>query len=117
VREEALAASALAASISSHGLPSRKPHTETTMTIESIILFLVVGGLAGFAAAKLMRGHGLGVGTNILVGIVGAFLGTFLFGLVGVAFAGLIGTFVTATIGAVVLLAVTGVLARRPVTS
>lgn len=84
------------------------------MTLESIFLFLVVGGLAGFAAAKLMRGYGLGIVTNILVGIVGAFLGSFLFGLAGVTFAGLVGSFVTATLGAVLLLAITGLMAKRP---
>jgi uncharacterized membrane protein YeaQ/YmgE (transglycosylase-associated protein family) len=47
------------------------------------------------------------------VGIVGAFVGSFLLGLVGVSFAGWIGTFVMATLGALFLLALVGLFTRR----
>jgi uncharacterized membrane protein YeaQ/YmgE (transglycosylase-associated protein family) len=83
------------------------------MDLLSIVLFIIVGGLAGFIAAKLMRGVGLGVLGNVLVGIAGAFLGYWLFSLMGVAFGGLIGMLFTAIVGALVLLAIVGLFTRR----
>jgi uncharacterized membrane protein YeaQ/YmgE (transglycosylase-associated protein family) len=82
------------------------------MTIMSFIFFLVIGGLAGFAAAKIMRGHGLGIIGNVLVGIVGAFIGGLLFSLIGLRSYSLVGSFVTATIGAIILLAIVGWLSK-----
>ena len=82
------------------------------MDLLSIVLFVVIGGIAGFIAAKLMRGAGLGVLGNIVVGIVGAFLGAFLFGLMGVDLGGVIVTLFTSTVGALVLLAIVGLFTR-----
>lgn len=83
------------------------------MDLLAIVLFVIIGGLAGFIASKLMRGAGLGVVGNVVVGIVGAFLGYFLFALMGVTFGGLFGTLFTATVGALLLLAVVGLFSRR----
>ena len=74
------------------------------MDLTSFIIFLLVGALAGWVAASLTHGGGLGLLLNMAVGVIGAYLGSWLLGLFGVAFGGLIGTFVTAIIGAVVLL-------------
>lgn len=74
------------------------------MTITSLILFLVIGGVAGWAASQLMRGRGLGLVGNIVVGIVGAVLGGWVLGAAGIAFGGLVGSLVTAFLGAVMLL-------------
>ena len=75
--------------------------------------FLIVGLLAGWIAEKLMkRDHGLL--RNLLVGVIGAYLGAFLFSLVGVgAPATFWGALVVAVIGAVVLLWITGKLFGR----
>lgn len=71
----------------------------------SLLIFLIVGALAGWLAGVLVRGFGFGVLGNIIVGIVGAFLGGWLFRALGVSLgAGLVGVFLTALIGAVVLL-------------
>lgn len=71
----------------------------------SLLIFLIVGALAGWLAGVLVRGFGFGVLGNIIVGIVGAFLGGWLFRALGVSLgAGLVGAFLTALIGAVVLL-------------
>ncbi len=72
------------------------------------LAFLVVGIFAGWIAEKLMkRRHGLL--RNLLVGIVGAYLGAFLFSLVGFAPATTFwGALFVAVIGAVILLWVTG---------
>ena len=68
-----------------------------------LIGFLVIGLIAGFIAEKVMNSnHGLL--TNLLVGVVGAFLGPFLAGLLGISFAGFVGSLVIATIGAIVFL-------------
>ncbi|MCI0510625.1 putative membrane protein YeaQ/YmgE (transglycosylase-associated protein family) [Chromohalobacter marismortui] len=70
----------------------------------SIILWLIIGGLAGWIAGKIMRGGGFGVLGNIGVGIVGAVIGGFLFGLLGLSHTNIIGSLIMAVIGAVVLL-------------
>jgi uncharacterized membrane protein YeaQ/YmgE (transglycosylase-associated protein family) len=74
--------------------------------------FLIVGLIAGWIAEKIMkREHGLFI--NLLVGVIGAYLGAFLFRLLGLATTGFVGTLVVATIGAVVLLAIVGAVRSR----
>lgn len=71
----------------------------------NFILFLIIGAVAGWLAGNIMKGRGFGVlGNNIVVGIVGSFLGGMLFGALGLKAFGLIGSLITATVGAVVLL-------------
>lgn len=71
----------------------------------SLLIFLIVGALAGWLAGVIVRGFGFGLLGNIIVGIIGAFLGGWLFRALGVSLgAGLVGVFLTALIGAVVLL-------------
>ena len=72
--------------------------------ITSLILFLIIGALAGWIAGQVMKGGSFGLVGNLVVGIIGALLGGFLFGLLGIAAGGLIGSLITATIGAIVLL-------------
>lgn len=66
--------------------------------------FIIIGILAGFIAGKLMRGGGFGIIVNLIVGIIGAVLGGWIFGLLGIAAGGILGSLVTATVGAIVLL-------------
>jgi uncharacterized membrane protein YeaQ/YmgE (transglycosylase-associated protein family) len=69
--------------------------------------FLIIGLIAGWIAEKVMkRNHGLI--TNLAVGVVGAYLGAFLFSMLGLESGGFIGALVVATIGAIVLLAIVG---------
>lgn len=72
------------------------------------IAFLIIGGLAGWLAERFMdRDHGLL--TNVVVGIIGAYIGGFLFGLLHIPEpTGFIGSLVVAVIGAVILLWVWG---------
>ena len=74
------------------------------MDTNSLIVVLVIGALAGWLAGKIMKGRGFGIPVNIVVGIIGAIIGGFLFSTLGVAVNGFIGSLVTATIGAVALL-------------
>jgi uncharacterized membrane protein YeaQ/YmgE (transglycosylase-associated protein family) len=69
--------------------------------------FLIVGLLAGFIAEKIMkRDHGLLM--NLVVGVIGAYIGGFLASLMGLGGSGFIGALIIATIGAVVLLWIVG---------
>lgn len=77
-----------------------------------LIGFLLIGLIAGWIATKLMRGSSLGLGGNLVVGVIGAFVGGFLFRLLGFAAVGLIGQLITATVGAMVLLYVVQVLKK-----
>ena len=70
----------------------------------TIILFVVLGGLAGWLAARLIRGQGLGLWGNIGVGVVGAFLGGTVLAHLGVRLLGPFGQFITAALGAILLL-------------
>ncbi len=71
-----------------------------------LIIFLLVGLVAGWLASVLVRGRGLGLIADLVVGVIGAFLGGFLLRAVGLAAFGLIGSVIQATIGAVVLLVI-----------
>jgi uncharacterized membrane protein YeaQ/YmgE (transglycosylase-associated protein family) len=79
------------------------------MPIEPLIGFLVIGLAAGFLAEQIVRGRGAGLVINLVVGVAGAFIGGFLFGFLRLSFHGLIGPLISATLGAVVLLLVLGV--------
>jgi len=67
--------------------------------------FILIGLAAGWLAGQLMKGGGFGIVGDIVVGVIGALLGGFLFSTFGVsAGGGLIGSLIVATIGACVLL-------------
>jgi uncharacterized membrane protein YeaQ/YmgE (transglycosylase-associated protein family) len=79
----------------------------------SILAALVIGVLAGWIAEQVMgRRHGLL--TNLLVGIVGAFLGALIANAMGIAFAGFWGSLLVSAVGAILLLALLGMTRRRP---
>jgi uncharacterized membrane protein YeaQ/YmgE (transglycosylase-associated protein family) len=78
-----------------------------------LIVFILVGALAGFLAGKVMTGHGLGVIWDIVVGILGAFLGGWLAGLVGIAVTNLVVEIIVAFIGACILLFLFRLVRRR----
>jgi uncharacterized membrane protein YeaQ/YmgE (transglycosylase-associated protein family) len=81
----------------------------------SMIGALVIGILAGWIAEQIMvREHGMI--TNLVVGIVGAFLGAFIANAVGFGFAGFWGSLIVSTVGAIVLLAIVGMFRGRRAT-
>ena len=67
-----------------------------------LLWFLIIGVLAGWLAGQVMKGGGYGIIGDLVLGIVGAFVGRWIFGLLGIAAGGLIGSLVCATIGAVI---------------
>lgn len=73
--------------------------------MEQWIYFLLFGAVAGWLASTLMKGGGLGLLGNIVVGIIGAILGGWLSTVTGIsAGGGLLGSLATAVVGAMVLL-------------
>jgi uncharacterized membrane protein YeaQ/YmgE (transglycosylase-associated protein family) len=70
------------------------------MNLANVIIFLLIGGIAGWLAGVITKGSGFGVAGNIVVGIVGAFLGGFCFGLLGIVAYGFIGRLIFAVLGA-----------------
>jgi len=77
------------------------------MSIESLLVFLLIGAIAGWLAGVLVKGYGFGLVGNIVVGIVGAFVAGLLFPALGFSIGGgILGSILYATIGAVVLLLV-----------
>lgn len=82
------------------------------MDVTSLFLWLLIGGIAGWIAGNVMKGGGFGVVINIVVGIVGAVLGGFIFSLLGVTYGGIIGSLIVATVGAIILLFLAGLIKR-----
>jgi uncharacterized membrane protein YeaQ/YmgE (transglycosylase-associated protein family) len=83
-----------------------------------IVVWIIVGAIAGFVASKVLSGRGMGLLWDIVVGILGAFLGGWLAGLAGIpvntgtfTISGLLSAFV----GAVILLVVFRALTHRGV--
>jgi uncharacterized membrane protein YeaQ/YmgE (transglycosylase-associated protein family) len=83
------------------------------MTVLDIILWIVIGAVAGWIAGELMRGRGFGIVGNIIVGIVGAIIGGLIFDALDFAPGlGIIGSLIMSLIGAIILLFVIGLFGR-----
>ncbi len=75
------------------------------MEIESLVIFLLIGAVAGWLAGVIMKGFGFGLIGNIIVGIVGAFIAGLILPRLGINVGGgIVGSIIHATIGAVLLL-------------
>ena len=86
---------------------------EIVMTVEGLVIWLVIGAIAGWLAGLIMKGYGFGLVGNIVVGIVGAVIAGWLLPWIGLVFIGGIGAeIINAVIGAVILLAVIGLFKR-----
>jgi uncharacterized membrane protein YeaQ/YmgE (transglycosylase-associated protein family) len=72
----------------------------------TVIGWLLVGLIAGWLAGKVSRGRGFGCIANILIGLVGAFLGGWIFTKLGIFGGGLLYSIAAATLGAVILVAI-----------
>ena len=93
-------------------MPSRQGE-DNVIGVDSLIIMLIVGAIAGWLAGQIVRGFGFGLIWNMVIGIVGAFIGVWLLRQLGfMPFAGFIGSIVNATIGAVIRL-VSVVFSRR----
>jgi uncharacterized membrane protein YeaQ/YmgE (transglycosylase-associated protein family) len=75
------------------------------MGIESLLIFIIIGAIAGGLAGLIVSGFGFGLIGNIIVGIVGAFIAGWLFPRIGFAIGGgILASIIHATIGAIILL-------------
>jgi uncharacterized membrane protein YeaQ/YmgE (transglycosylase-associated protein family) len=76
---------------------------EYPMSTEHVLLFLVIGVFAGFFAGKIIKGSGFGIVGDVILGVLGSFVGVWVFGLLGIASGGVLGLLVAATAGALLL--------------
>ena len=70
----------------------------------NLLWFLLIGLVAGWLAGLLMKGRGFGWLVDMIVGVIGALIGGYVFGLLGVNIGGTVGELVSATVGAVIFL-------------
>ncbi len=81
-----------------------------------LIWTLIIGGVAGFIASKIMKGSGSGIIINVILGIVGGWLGGWLLGLMNLSFTSSGQTWpylITSLLGAVVLLFIYGLFSKK----
>jgi uncharacterized membrane protein YeaQ/YmgE (transglycosylase-associated protein family) len=79
----------------------------------SLLVFLLVGAIAGWLAGLIVRGFGFGLIGNIVVGIIGALVAGYLFPRLGVGIpGGIIGEILSAAVGAVIVLVIIGFIKR-----
>ncbi|MEO6037820.1 MAG: GlsB/YeaQ/YmgE family stress response membrane protein [Saprospiraceae bacterium] len=72
----------------------------------------MIGAVCGWLAGVIRQGYGFGLLGNIVVGILGAFVGGWLFRVLGIGISGLGGTIISAVIGALILLFLIGLVRR-----
>jgi uncharacterized membrane protein YeaQ/YmgE (transglycosylase-associated protein family) len=78
-----------------------------------LLIFLLVGAIAGWLAGLIVRGFGFGLIGNIVVGIIGALVAGYLFPRLGIGLpAGMVGQILSAAIGAVIVLVIIGFIRR-----
>ncbi len=79
----------------------------------NFIVWIIVGGIAGFLASKVITGKGMGLLWDVVVGIVGGLLGGWLAGLAGFAASNILIEIVVAFVGAAILLVAFRALTHR----
>lgn len=83
------------------------------MSLEALIIWLIVGALAGWIAGLIVKGYGFGLIGNIIVGIIGAVIAGWLLPRLGVVIgSGFVASLINAIIGAVILLVIIGLIRR-----
>ena len=76
------------------------------MTMEGLIVTLVIGAIAGWLATRVLKSTGFGLIGDIIVGVIGSYIGTWLWDVLRLPTVGgfWISAIVTSTVGAIVLL-------------
>jgi uncharacterized membrane protein YeaQ/YmgE (transglycosylase-associated protein family) len=83
------------------------------MAIEVLIIWLIIGAIAGWLAGLIMTGGGFGLIGNIVIGIIGAFVAGWLLPRIGLHIGGgFIPEIINAVIGAVIILFIVGLVKR-----
>lgn len=79
-----------------------------------ILVIILIGAIAGWLGGVIYKGSGLGIIGNIVVGILGSFVGYWLLGQLGIHLgSGWIGAILTGAIGAIIILVILNLLFRR----
>jgi len=89
-------------------------HVYSLYVPQSVIAWLLIGLIAGWLAGKVSRGRGFGCLADILIGLIGALLGGWIFTKQGILGGGFIYSIAEATIGAIVLVAIARLFAGGP---
>ena len=79
---------------------------------QSLLMWIIIGAVAGWLAGKLVRGYGFGLLANIVIGILGALVGGYVLPQLGFVPVSAGGDFVAATIGAIIVLVLIGLVHR-----
>jgi uncharacterized membrane protein YeaQ/YmgE (transglycosylase-associated protein family) len=80
---------------------------------QTLIIWLIIGAIAGWLAGQIMTGGGFGLVGNIIVGIVGALVGGWLLPRLGIYIGGgIIAAIINAAIGAIIVLFVISLVKR-----
>ncbi len=74
------------------------------MNLDNLLWFVLIGFVAGWIATRLMRKSSIGLVGNVVVGVLGAVIGGYIFDFLRISASGLLGSLVTAVVGAVILL-------------
>ena len=83
------------------------------MTVESLLIILLIGAMAGWLAGLVVQGTGFGLVGDILIGIVGALIASFLFPRLGIHLGtGMAAAIIAATLGAIILLVIVRLIKR-----
>ena len=102
--------------ISRHSKETRWRGLNSAMTVENVVVFIVVGLVAGFLASRIVLGKGRGWFWDIIIGILGAILGGWLAGVLHLSInvgPSILNQIIIAFVGAVILLLVWRVLFHR----
>ncbi len=82
-------------------------------TLSNLIIFLLIGLVAGYLAGLIVKGSGFGLLGNLIIGVIGALVGGFVAPLVGIGATNLLGRILVATGGAILLLFLLGIAMRN----
>jgi uncharacterized membrane protein YeaQ/YmgE (transglycosylase-associated protein family) len=74
------------------------------MSTEHLLIFLAFGIVAGFLAGHIWRGGGFGVVGDLIVGVIGSFIGVWVFGQLHISSSGILGLLIASVAGALILL-------------
>jgi uncharacterized membrane protein YeaQ/YmgE (transglycosylase-associated protein family) len=80
------------------------------MTLTGLIIFVLIGTVAGWLAGRIMKGRGI-VG-DIIDGVIGSVIGGWLFGVLRIEVGGLIGSIIAAMVGAIILISIIRLIKR-----
>lgn len=86
---------------------------EGTSILVALIVWIIVGGIAGWLASLIVKGGGMGLVGNVVLGIVGAVVAGWLFPLLGLGLGGgILGAIISAMIGAIIVLLIISLIKR-----